>query len=292
MSVNLRKWDTAAAGNASIAGGASTINWAEGQPANSVNNSMREVMAQVAAFYKPSAAGWVEFSATVSISSQTTFKITGDQTTDYVANRRVRLSGGSATRFGSIVSASFGAETTVTITVDSGSLSASMTLVAVSSIVADNIPGNTYVTSNSLSAALAALGTYITSASASAAIATAVAAKTEVIMIAASDETTAITTGTAKVTFRMPYAFTLTTVKASLSTASSSGIPTVDINEAGVTILSTKLTIDANELTSVTAAAPAVISDAALAADAEMTIDIDVAGTGAKGLKVYMIGHQ
>jgi hypothetical protein len=114
----------------------------------------------------------------------------------------------------------------------------------------------------------------------------------ECIAIAVSDETTAITTGTAKVTFRMPYAFTLTSVKASLSTASSSGVPTFDINEGGTTILSTKLTIDANEKTSTTAATPAVISDAALAADAEMTIDIDVAGTGAKGAKVYLIGYR
>lgn len=117
---------------------------------------------------------------------------------------------------------------------------------------------------------------------------------TEVIMVAVGDETTAITVGVAKISFRMPYAFTLTSVKASLNVASSSGIPTVDINEAGATVLTTKLTIDATELTSVTAATPAVIGGAgpALAADALMTIDIDVAGTGAKGLKVYLIGNQ
>lgn len=114
----------------------------------------------------------------------------------------------------------------------------------------------------------------------------------EVIGVAVGDETTAITTGTAKVTFRMPYAMTLTAVRASLTTASSSGIPTVDINEAGVTILSTKLTIDASEKTSTTAATAAVISDSALADDAEMTIDIDVAGTGAAGLKVWLIGTR
>lgn len=110
------------------------------------------------------------------------------------------------------------------------------------------------------------------------------------LCLAISDETTTITTGAPKVTFRMPKAMTLTSVKASLTTASSSGIPTVDINEGGTTILSTKLTIDATELTSTTAATAAVISDSALAADAEITIDIDVAGTGAKGLKVYLIG--
>ena len=108
---------------------------------------------------------------------------------------------------------------------------------------------------------------------------------------AITDESTVITTGNAKLTFRMPHAFVLTGVRASLNTASSSGIPTVDINEAGVSILSTKLTIDATEKTSVTAATPAVISDANLADDAEITVDIDVAGTGAKGLKIVMIGY-
>lgn len=111
-------------------------------------------------------------------------------------------------------------------------------------------------------------------------------------MFAVSDETTAITTGTAKLTFRMPHAMTVTEVRANLNTASSSGTPTVDINEGGTTILSTKLTIDSGETTSTTAATPAVISDANLADDAEITIDIDVAGTGAKGLKVTLIGTR
>ena len=65
----------------------------------------------------------------------------------------------------------------------------------------------------------------------------------------------------------------------------------MDVNEAGTSILSTKLTIDNTEKTSTTAAAAPVISDAALADDAEITIDIDQIGDGtAKGLKVYLIG--
>lgn len=114
----------------------------------------------------------------------------------------------------------------------------------------------------------------------------------EVIMVAVSDESTALTTGTAKVTFRMPFAFTLTQVKASLTIASTSGAPAIDLNEDGVSVFSTTLTIDANEKTSATAATPAVISDASIADDAEMTIDIDTAGTGAKGLKIYLIGTR
>lgn len=114
----------------------------------------------------------------------------------------------------------------------------------------------------------------------------------EVIGIAVSDEETALTTGTAKVTFRMPFAMTLTAVRASLTTASTSGTPTFDINEGGTSILGTKLSIDANEKTSTTAASAATITDSALADDAEITIDIDTAGTGAKGAKVYLIGRR
>ncbi len=113
------------------------------------------------------------------------------------------------------------------------------------------------------------------------------------IGVACSDETAALTTGSAKVTFRMPFAMTLQSVKASLTVAQTSGpIVTVDINEGGASILSTKITIDNTEKTSTTAATPPVISDTSLADDAEMTIDIDQIGDGtAKGLKVWLIGY-
>lgn len=110
----------------------------------------------------------------------------------------------------------------------------------------------------------------------------------DVWIVAVSDETTVLTTGTAKVTFRAPRAATLTAVRASVTTASTSGTPTFDLNEGGTTVLSTKLTIDADEKTSTTAAAAAVISDSALANDAELTVDIDVAGTNTTGGKLYL----
>jgi hypothetical protein len=113
------------------------------------------------------------------------------------------------------------------------------------------------------------------------------------IIIACSDETTALTTGTAKATFRMPYAFTLTAVRASVKTAPTGSVLTVDINEGGSTILSTKITIDATEKTSTTAATPPVISDTSLADDSEITIDIDTVGStiAGAGLKVTLIGY-
>ena len=141
---------------------------------------------------------------------------------------------------------------------------------------------------------LSGMSSYLTVASASSTYGTITQAKTEYLVLAASDESTALTTGTAKVTFRMPYAMTLSAVRCSLTTAQTSGsIFTVDINDGGTTILSTKLTIDNTEKTSTTAATPAVISDTVLADDAEITIDIDQIGDGtAKGLKVVLIGTR
>ena len=124
----------------------------------------------------------------------------------------------------------------------------------------------------------------------------AAAAKTECIAIACSDETTALTAGTAKTTFHMPYAFYLTGVKAGVTTAPVGSVLTVDLNEAGSTVLTTKLTIDAGEKTSGTAATAAVIGGAgpALANNALMTVDIDGVGssTAGAGLKIYLIGYQ
>lgn len=112
--------------------------------------------------------------------------------------------------------------------------------------------------------------------------------------IAASDESTALTTGTAKVTFRVPHAMTVTAVRANVNTAPTGATINVDINEGGVSILSTVITIDASEETSTTAATPPVISDSALADDAEITIDIDQIGSGTAGagLKVWLIGTR
>ena len=118
---------------------------------------------------------------------------------------------------------------------------------------------------------------------------------TQALIISASDEATALTAGTSKTVFRMPYAYTLTAVRASLTTAGTgANLVTIDINEAGSTILSTKITLDASEKTSVTAATQAVISDTALADDAEITIDIDQIDSGgvSAGLKVYLIGYK
>jgi hypothetical protein len=114
------------------------------------------------------------------------------------------------------------------------------------------------------------------------------------IQLAASDEISAITVGNGKLTFRMPHNMTLTGIRASLTTAQTSGtIFTVDVKQNGVSILSTLLTIDNTERTSTTAATPAVISTSALTDDSEMRIDVTQIGDGtAKGLKITLLGSR
>ena len=105
----------------------------------------------------------------------------------------------------------------------------------------------------------------------------------------------AITTGDGKAYFTVPAllnGMNLTSVAASLTTVSSSGTPTVQIANVtdSVDMLSTKVTIDANELTSYTAAAAAVIDTTKddVATGDLLRVDVDVAGTGAKGLSVML----
>ena len=121
------------------------------------------------------------------------------------------------------------------------------------------------------------------------------AAKTESLIIAAGDETTVLTVADGKTEFQMPYAFTLTDVRATLTTAgSTSGVTTIDIEDDGVSIFSTLLTIDSTEKTSTSAATAAVISGATIADGSIMKINVDVLSGGATeaGLKIAFIGYQ
>jgi len=114
------------------------------------------------------------------------------------------------------------------------------------------------------------------------------------IVVSFSDETSFITAGTSKVTFYMPYSMTVTEMHLGLSTPQVSGsLFTVDINKAGTTVLSTKLTVDNTEEGSNTAATAPVISDTSWAKWAKITIDVDQVGNGtAKGGKVTINGYM
>ena len=86
--------------------------------------------------------------------------------------------------------------------------------------------------------------------------------------------------------------YNLVGANAFVTTVSSSGTPTVQIRNVtdAVDMLSTRITIDASEYTSYTAAAAAVV-DATyddVATGDRLAVDVDVAGTGAKGLGIVL----
>lgn len=124
-----------------------------------------------------------------------------------------------------------------------------------------------------------------------------------VIGILVSDpQGSAISTGDGKAVVRIPSVmngWNLVGVAGSVSTVSSSGIPTAQLRRSRRTnattrsdadMLSTKLTIDASEFDSSDAAAAAAIdtSNDDVNTGDYIFIDIDVAGTGTKGLYVEL----
>ncbi len=110
---------------------------------------------------------------------------------------------------------------------------------------------------------------------------------TQLLCFAQTDYTQAVTVGTKFSIPGMPSCFVIS-VQAGVATVSTSGTPTFDLNDAGVTMLSTKITIDANENVSTTAAAPPVISVRTHTGPWTLTGDVDVAGTGTKGWNIQM----
>jgi len=109
---------------------------------------------------------------------------------------------------------------------------------------------------------------------------------------ALSDETTAIASAsTATLTSKIPFSGTISSVYFSVGTSGST-LSTFDIKNNGVTIFSTKPTIDANEFGTDTAATAAVITATTLNRYDVLTFFINGAGTGAKGLKAWVLGSK
>lgn len=122
----LYQWSTTPANNASAA---TAINWAEGQPPSSVNDSARQMMADVAAWY--ASPEWLNYGQSPTYVSATQFSVTGNQTSIYSVGRRVRAVVTAGTIYGSVSASSFASVTTVTVTWDSGNLDSGLSEVDV-----------------------------------------------------------------------------------------------------------------------------------------------------------------
>lgn len=117
---------------------ASNVTWfPEGQAPSTVNDGMRQVQADIRAWYTD--AQWVNWGDTPSRASATTFKIATDVTARYTVNSRLKMYD-ATTFYGVITASSYGApDTTVTVVTDSGSLTTSLTSVALSIISPTNL---------------------------------------------------------------------------------------------------------------------------------------------------------
>ncbi len=141
----IKNWSTTAASNNS-----SPPNGApEGMAPSTVNDIFRQQMADHRTQWQE--AEWFDWGdAGISRASVSTFKITGDVTTRYLANRRIKCYD-TTTLYGTVTTSSYSApDTTVTVSLDSGSLSASLTSIAIAilSPTSRSIPSTLYDESN------------------------------------------------------------------------------------------------------------------------------------------------
>jgi len=112
----LWQWSTTPANNAS----AGLIDWAEGQPPSTVNDSARQMMADVATWFQ--SPEWLNYGLVPTFVSATQFTTPNNQTSIYTVGRRVRAFVSAGTIYGTISASAFTSLTTVTVAWDSGAL--------------------------------------------------------------------------------------------------------------------------------------------------------------------------
>jgi len=129
---DIKTWSAAAASN----NVASPNGFPEGMPPSGVNDSAREVMAAVRRWYE--SAQWIDLGDVPIYASATAFTFASDKTATYTVGRRLKLTDAS-TLYGTIAACAYSApNTTVTITLDSGSLSGALSAVAVGTLTPSN----------------------------------------------------------------------------------------------------------------------------------------------------------
>jgi hypothetical protein len=120
----IKNWSTTPASNNSAA----PFGFPENMAPSGVNDAARQVMADVRSQCED--AEWFNWGDTPSRASATTFKIGADVTTRYLVNRAIKCNDGS-TLYGIVTASSYSApDTTVTVNLDSGSLTTSLSSVA------------------------------------------------------------------------------------------------------------------------------------------------------------------
>ena len=142
----VKDWSTTA-GNNTTPG---DVNFAEGQLPSTLNNSMRQVLADLRVDLED--GGWFNYGHTTTYASATTFTIASTNVTSvYTVGRRIRAVGSSTgTIYGVITASAFSTNTTVTVSWDSGSLSSETLAISVSKLDANGHVDASKITSGTL----------------------------------------------------------------------------------------------------------------------------------------------
>lgn len=154
---NLSTWSQSAGGNTS-----SSPNGApESMPPSGVNDTMREMMAATRRWYED--AEWIDRGNTPTFLTTASFSLAGDHRTPYHTGRRIKCSDASVL-YGKISDVTYSANTRVSVTLDSGQLSSSLTAVAVGILSFNNKSLPDLSASYAISAGYATSASYAASA--------------------------------------------------------------------------------------------------------------------------------
>lgn len=139
--MGIKKWSKTANSNDSISSSAGTINWKEGMPPSAVNDSARVTMADVRDWYED--AQWVNLGdadGTTSPRRATNeISLSGTHTLTYHVGRRLKaLDGSGNLKYGRITATTFSGGTQITLAMDSGSLTSTVSQIWLSALTATN----------------------------------------------------------------------------------------------------------------------------------------------------------
>lgn len=124
--MKIGRWSTTAGSNNNTP----PDGWPEGQAPSTVNDCAREMMAQIRTLIND--LSFVDLAHTPTQTSSTTFTLPGNVVSFYDIGRRVKAFDGANTFYGTVISASFTTNTGITLRLDSGLLTSSLTSVATS----------------------------------------------------------------------------------------------------------------------------------------------------------------
>lgn len=127
----IRSWSTTAGSNNSAAPDGAPENMAP----SGVNDTIREVMAQVRTWYDD--AQWTDWNDTPTYVSSASFTIASDVTSRYLTNRRLKVDVGGTDYYMTVLSATYSAPNT-TVTTDSSSITSAVSAVSLSILTPTN----------------------------------------------------------------------------------------------------------------------------------------------------------